>query len=133
MECGGNADAGEALLKIGQAECERPLNHPANHQAKATRVDTWNRAVITNEKEIEGSHFRLAQQIRCDEAARDEEAVVVLRLRLAERLLDAHLAGGLRLLALEFLAWRDWQKGLLAAAAGVTLAAGLLFLLNVLR
>jgi len=45
-------------------------------------------------------------------------------------LLAAHLAGGLRLLALEFLAWRDWQKSLLAAAAGVTLVAGLVFLLN---
>lgn len=45
-------------------------------------------------------------------------------------LLAAHLAGGLRLLMLEFLAWRDWQTSLLAAAAGVTLAAGLAFLLN---
>jgi fumarate reductase subunit D len=45
-------------------------------------------------------------------------------------LLAAHMAGGLRLLALEFLAWRDWQKGLLAAAGGITLAAGLAFLLN---
>ena len=45
-------------------------------------------------------------------------------------LLAAHLTGGLRLLALEFLAWRNWQKGLLAAAGGATLAAGLLFLLN---
>lgn len=45
-------------------------------------------------------------------------------------LLAAHLAGGLRLLMLEFLAWRDWQKSLLAAAAGITLAAGLAFLLN---
>ena len=46
-------------------------------------------------------------------------------------LLAAHLAGGLRLLALEFLAWRGWQKSLLAAALGATLAAGLAFLLNV--
>jgi len=45
-------------------------------------------------------------------------------------LLAAHITGGLRLLALEFLAWRDWHKSLLAAAAGVTLVAGLLFLLN---
>jgi fumarate reductase subunit D len=45
-------------------------------------------------------------------------------------LLAAHLTGGLRLLALEFLAWRDWQKSLLAAAAGVTLVAGFIFLLN---
>jgi fumarate reductase subunit D len=45
-------------------------------------------------------------------------------------LLAAHMTGGVRLLALEFLAWRDWHKSLLAAAAGVTLVAGLLFLLN---
>ena len=45
-------------------------------------------------------------------------------------LLAAHMTGGLRLLALEFLAWRSWQKSLLAAAAGVTLLAGLAFLLN---
>jgi fumarate reductase subunit D len=47
-------------------------------------------------------------------------------------LLAAHMAGGVRLLMLEFLAWRDWQKSLLAAAAGVSLAAGLVFLLNVI-
>lgn len=46
-------------------------------------------------------------------------------------LLAAHMAGGVRLLLLEFLAWRDWQQSLLAAAAGVSLAAGLVFLLNV--
>lgn len=45
-------------------------------------------------------------------------------------LLAAHMAGGLRLLALEFLDWRDWQKTLLAAAAAVSLVAGLAFLLN---
>ena len=47
-------------------------------------------------------------------------------------LLAAHMTGGVRLLALEFLAWRDWQKTLLAAAAGVTLVVGLAFLLNLL-
>ena len=46
-------------------------------------------------------------------------------------LLAAHMTGGLRLLALEFLAWRDWQLSLLAAAAGVSIVAGLAFLLNV--
>ena len=46
-------------------------------------------------------------------------------------LLAAHMAGGVRLLMLEFLAWRDWQKSLLAVAAGASLAAGLAFLLNV--
>ena len=47
-------------------------------------------------------------------------------------LLAAHMAGGVRILMLEFLAWRDWQKSLLAAAAGVSLAAGLAFALNVI-
>lgn len=46
-------------------------------------------------------------------------------------LLAAHMTGGVRLLMLEFLAWRDWQKSLLAVAAGVSLAAGLAFALNV--
>ena len=46
-------------------------------------------------------------------------------------LLAAHMTGGLRLLALEFLAWRNWHISLLAAAAGVALAAGLMFLLNI--
>lgn len=45
-------------------------------------------------------------------------------------LLAAHMAGGLRLLALEFLEWREWQKTLLATAAGVSLVVGLAFLLN---
>jgi fumarate reductase subunit D len=46
-------------------------------------------------------------------------------------LLAAHMAGGVRLLALEFLPWRSWQKTLAAAAAGVSVAFGLAFLLNV--
>jgi len=45
-------------------------------------------------------------------------------------LLAAHMAGGLRLLALEFLEWREWQKTLLALAAGVSLVVALAFLLN---
>jgi fumarate reductase subunit D len=44
-------------------------------------------------------------------------------------LLAAHLAGGLRLLALEFLPWRDWQKTLAALAAAFALVCGLAFAL----
>lgn len=44
-------------------------------------------------------------------------------------LLAAHLGGGLRVLALEFLPWRDWQKLLAAAAAALTLGWGLAFAL----
>jgi len=43
--------------------------------------------------------------------------------------LAAHLGGGLRILALEFLPWRDWQKSLAAAAAALTIVVGLAFAL----
>jgi fumarate reductase subunit D len=43
--------------------------------------------------------------------------------------LAAHLGGGLRVLALEFLPWLDWQKSLAAAAAAMTIAVGLAFAL----
>ena len=48
-------------------------------------------------------------------------------------LLAAHLTGGLRLLMLEFMDWHsvgERHKTLLAAAAGISIGAGLLFLLN---
>ena len=44
-------------------------------------------------------------------------------------LLAAHAGGGLRLLALEFLRWRDWQQSLLAVAAALTVIVGLAFAL----
>jgi fumarate reductase subunit D len=56
--------------------------------------------------------------------AKAAETVLVL-------LLAAHMAGGVRLLMLEFLAWRDWQGSLLALATGASIAAGLAFLLNI--
>jgi fumarate reductase subunit D len=40
-------------------------------------------------------------------------------------LLAAHLGGGLRVLALEFLPWRNWQKALAALAAALTVGCGL--------
>jgi fumarate reductase subunit D len=56
-------------------------------------------------------------------------------VRLAETglviLLSAHLAGGLRIMALELLAWRDGQKTAIALSAGASLAIGLAFLLQV--
>ena len=45
-------------------------------------------------------------------------------------LLAAHLTGGLRLLAVEFLPWRNWQKTMITISGGVSLCAGLAFLLN---
>jgi fumarate reductase subunit D len=46
-------------------------------------------------------------------------------------LLALHLAGGLRVMALEFLGWRARQKDMVAATAGIAVAAAILFLLNV--
>ena len=40
-------------------------------------------------------------------------------------LLAAHLGGGLRVLALEFLPWRDWHRTLAALSAGFALAVGI--------
>jgi fumarate reductase subunit D len=45
--------------------------------------------------------------------------------------LAAHLGGGMRLLMLEFLPWRDWQKSLFALSVAASIGAGLLFALNV--
>lgn len=44
-------------------------------------------------------------------------------------LLAAHLGAGLRVLAIEFLDWHEWQKSLAALAAALTLGAGLAFAL----
>ena len=45
-------------------------------------------------------------------------------------LLTVHLAAGLRVMALEFLPWRDSRKGLIGLGAAAALAAGALFLLR---
>ena len=39
--------------------------------------------------------------------------------------LAAHFGGGLRILAIEFLDWHEWQKSLAAVAAAMTVAVGL--------
>jgi fumarate reductase subunit D len=44
-------------------------------------------------------------------------------------LLAAHMAGGLRILALELMPWRNWQKTLATFAAAFAIVAGLVFAL----
>ncbi len=44
-------------------------------------------------------------------------------------LLAAHFGAGLRVLAIEFLDWHEWQKTLAAAAAALTLGFGIAFAL----
>ena len=46
-------------------------------------------------------------------------------------LLALHLAGGLRVMALEFLGWRARQKDMVALSAGIAFAVGILFLFHV--
>jgi fumarate reductase subunit D len=58
-----------------------------------------------------------------------EQPLVIAGEWILVILLGAHFAGGLRLLALELLPWRNWQKSLAAIAAGFALAAGLAFAL----
>jgi fumarate reductase subunit D len=80
-------------------------------------------------------HFWLLATALQGEAALEEklrwteQPLVVAGEWLLVIALAAHLAGGLRVLALEFLPWRDWQKTLAALAAGFALAAGLAFAL----
>ena len=58
-----------------------------------------------------------------------EQPLVKLGEWLIVLALAAHLGGGLRVLALEFLPWRDWQKSLAAAAAALAFAVALAFAL----
>jgi succinate dehydrogenase subunit D len=58
-----------------------------------------------------------------------EQPLVIAGEWLLVMLLAAHLAGGLRILALEFLPWRNWQKTLATLAAAFAIVAGLMFAL----
>jgi hypothetical protein len=44
-------------------------------------------------------------------------------------LLAAHLGAGLRVLAIEWLDWHEWQKSLAALAAALAVGTGLAFAL----
>ena len=70
-------------------------------------------------------HFWTLGHALQDSLVWTDQPIVKLGEWLIVVALAAHLGGGLRVLALEFLPWRDWQKSLTAAAAALTLAAGL--------
>jgi fumarate reductase subunit D len=59
-----------------------------------------------------------------------EQPMVVAGEWMLIMLLAAHFAGGLRLLVLELLPWREWQRVMAALAAAFALAAGLAFVLS---
>ena len=80
-------------------------------------------------------HFWFLGSALQGEAAMDdllrwtEQPLVIASEWLLVMLLGAHLAGGLRLMALELLPWRNWQKTLATLAAGFAFIAGLAFAL----
>jgi fumarate reductase subunit D len=81
------------------------------------------------------AHFWLLGSALQGEAALDaqlrwtEQPLVIAGEWVLVMLLSAHLAGGLRLLALELLPWRNWQKTLATLGAAFALIAGLAFAL----
>ena len=109
----------------------RARNHPAYWAFVVHRVSGLLLAVFLP------FHFWVLGQALTDAAALDgflhwtEQPLMKFAETGLVLLLAAHLTGGVRLLMLEFLTWRDWQQRLLAIAAGVSLAAGLAFALNV--
>jgi fumarate reductase subunit D len=58
-----------------------------------------------------------------------EQPLVIVGEWVLVMLLAAHFALGLRILALELLPWRNWQKTLATLATGFAIVAGLAFAL----
>ncbi|NQU60912.1 MAG: succinate dehydrogenase, cytochrome b556 subunit [Rhodospirillales bacterium] len=82
------------------------------------------------------AHFSVLVQAIENEAGFDgflkwsEQPLVKLAEAGLIVLLALHMTGGIRLLAVEFLPWRDGQKTFVAVTGGLSVAAGLLFLVN---
>jgi fumarate reductase subunit D len=104
-------------------------NHPAYWAFLAHRLSGLALALFLP------AHFWFLGSALRGEAAMDEllrwtdQPLVIAGEWFLVVLLAVHLAGGLRLMALEFLPWRGWQKTLAALAAGFALVAGLAFAL----
>ncbi len=107
----------------------RTRNHPAYWAFLAHRISGIALALFLP------AHFMFLGSALKGAAAMDEflrwteQPLVIAGEWLIVMLLAAHLAGGLRLLALEFLPWRDWQKTLAALAAAFAVIAGFAFAL----
>jgi fumarate reductase subunit D len=107
----------------------RARNHPAWWAFLVHRVSGLLLALFLP------AHFWLLSQALRGEAALDgmlrwtEQPLVKFAEIGLVLLLAAHLTGGVRILMLEFLPWRDWQKTLAALALGLCLACGLAFAL----
>ena len=82
------------------------------------------------------AHFLVLALVLRGEAALDgvlhwsQSPLVKIAETVLVVLLAVHLAGGLRLLLIEFTPWRDGYDSLIAVTGGVGLAVGLMFLLS---
>ena len=109
----------------------RARNHPAYWAFVAHRVSGVLLTIFLPfhfwalSQAIEGE-ARLDSFLRWTEQPLVKAGEVILVLLLAW-----HTAGGLRLLMIEFFAWRDRRKTLVAVATAFTFAAGVAFLLNI--
>ena len=107
----------------------RTRNHPSYWAFVAHRVSGIALALFLP------AHFLVLGTALREDGALDaflrwsEQPLVIAGEWILVMLLSAHLALGLRLLALELLPWRDWQKALAACAAFVAVSAGLVFAL----
>ncbi len=107
----------------------RTRNHPAYWAFVAHRVSGIALTLFLP------AHFLvLGMALRADDSLDaflrwSDQPLVVAGEWVLVMLLSAHLAGGLRLLALEWLPWRGWQKTLAACAAFFAISAGLVFAL----
>jgi fumarate reductase subunit D len=106
-----------------------PRNHPAYWAFVVHRLSGVALALFLP------AHFLVMGLALRGEAALDgflrwsEQPLVVAGEWILVMLLAAHFAGGIRLLVLELLPWRSWQKTLAALAAAFALGTGLVFVL----
>jgi fumarate reductase subunit D len=106
-----------------------PRNHPAYWAFVVHRLSGVALALFLP------AHFLAIGLALRGEAALDgflrwsEQPLVVAGEWILVMLLAAHFAGGIRLLVLELLPWRSWQKTLAALAAAFALGTGLVFVL----
>jgi len=109
----------------------RARNHPSFWAFLAHRISGVLLALFLP------AHFWALSQAIQGEAALDgflrwtDQPLVKLAEAGLVVLLAVHLAGGVRLMLVEFVVWRDWGRSALAVSAGSGFAVGMVFLLNV--
>jgi len=120
------------MSRIAPLDAARARNHPAYWAFLAHRLSGAALALF-----LPAHFYVLGTAMEADAFNQAIAWTSSLPVKLMEALLVSalaiHLAGGLRLLALEFLPWSPQQKSRIAIAFGFALAVGLVFLFQALR